>query len=187
MQGLSDLRYLKLFYCKGNIHIQTYTHNWVTWKWAPWEFYFLERSCKFIKTNTFVKSASNRKHFKAQQTEKNSLRHHPHFKTHNAAAVSLSCLSVAESDYYCQYNNHHRVEHGKWGKWRFIYPIGKEMNAEQWVALGRKEVEVKRIKTWQLTVRNKLQSKSCVRDTSLCIKAFCIQSERITSFLGRIN
>ncbi len=73
MQGISDLRYLKLLYCKGNIHIQTYTHNWVTWKWAPWEFYFLERSCKFIKTNTFVKSASNRKHFKAQQTEKTQL------------------------------------------------------------------------------------------------------------------
>ncbi len=62
--------YLKPLYCKGNTHIQIYMHNWVTWKWAPWELYFLERSCKFIKTNM---SASNRKHFKAQQKKKKQL------------------------------------------------------------------------------------------------------------------
>lgn len=53
----------------------------------------LERSCKFIKSNTFVKSTPTKM---AQQTK--SLRQDSHFKIHNAAAISLSCLSEAESD-----------------------------------------------------------------------------------------
>lgn len=82
---------------------------------------------------------------------------------------SHACLKLNQTQYYCQHNNHCRVEQGKWGKWRFIYPIGKETNAEQWVALCRKEIEVKRIRTlWHsLRVRNKFQSETYVWDTSV--------------------
>lgn len=72
------------------------------------------------------------------------------------------------------------MEHGKLGKWRFIYPIGKEMNAEQWVVLCRKEVEVKRIRTLWHSLKKETNYRAKVYEIqectawSLCNKAVCI-------------
>lgn len=66
------------------------------------------------------------------------------------------------------------------------------MNAEQWVALCRKEVEVKRIRTlWHsLKVRNKFQSKTYVWDTSVyspkaLYQSFCGGEEEHVIFYTR--